>query len=131
MTHSEESCVAVVVEDEWLIRMELADALASAGVKVFEASAGEEALAYLEADHPIDVLITDIRLLGEMSGWEVAEAFRRAHPDIGVIYASANPPLKERQVPGSVFFAKPAPMPQLVETCHRLCGPTGNSSAGH
>lgn len=114
-------CVALIVEDEWLIRMELADALAAAGVIVFEASAGEDALAYLQGDHPIDVLITDIRLVGALNGWDIAEAFRTARPDIGVIYASANPPQEARQVPGSVFFAKPAPMRQLVQTCYQLC----------
>jgi CheY-like chemotaxis protein len=114
-------CVALIVEDEWLIRMELADALAAAGVTVFEASAGEDALTYLQSDHPIHLLITDIRLVGALSGWDVAEAFRSARPDIGVIYASANPPQEARQVPGSVFFAKPAPMQQLVQTCYQLC----------
>ena len=114
-------CVAVVVEDEWLVRMELADALANAGVDVFEAAGGEDALAFLEQHDPIHVLITDIRLVGDMTGWEVAEAFRAARPGIGVIYASANPPLAARQVAGSMFFAKPAPMPELVETCHRFC----------
>ncbi|UIJ44338.1 response regulator [Sphingomonas cannabina] len=114
-------CVALIVEDEWLIRMELADALAAAGVTVFEASAGEDALTYLQGDHPIHVLITDIRLVGTLSGWDIAEAFRTARPDIAVIYASANPPQEARQVPGSVFFAKPAPMQQLVQTCYQLC----------
>lgn len=119
-------CVAIVVEDEWLVRMELADALSAAGLKVFEASAGEEALAHLEHPDPIHVLVTDIRLLGSMSGWDVADAFRAARPTIGVIYASANAPIEARQVAGSVFFAKPAPMKELVRTCHGFC-PGGQS----
>lgn len=114
-------CTVLVVEDEWLIRMELVDALANAGLEVLEASAGEDALAYLEPTNTVDVLVTDIRLLGPLSGWDIAETFRSAHPSVGVIYASANPPLKTRQVTGSVFFAKPAPVPQVVETCCRLC----------
>ncbi len=122
MNEANVRCVVVVVEDEWLVRMELADTLANAGVDVFEAAGGEDALAYLEQHDPIHVLITDIRLVGDMTGWEVADAFRAARPGIGVIYASANPPLEARQVQGSVFFAKPAPMAELVETCHRFCG---------
>lgn len=115
-------CVALVVEDEWLVRMELTDALAAAGLRVFEASAGEEALAHLDHPDPIDVLVTDIRLVGSMSGWDVADAFRAARPAIGVIYASANAPIETRQVPGSMFFAKPAPMKELVQACHAFCG---------
>lgn len=121
MSQSSGQCVAIIVEDEWLVRMELADALASAGVEVFEASGGEDALAYLDQHEQIHVLVTDIRLVGDMTGWEVADAFRAVRPGIGVIYASANPPLEARQVPGSVFFAKPAPMADLIKACRAFC----------
>lgn len=117
----ERRCVAMVVEDEWLVRMELTDALNAAGLEVFEASAGEEALARLDHSDPIDILVTDIRLVGSMDGWDIADAFRAARPMIGVIYASANAPIEARQVPGSLFFAKPAPMKELVQACHKIC----------
>ena len=126
----EQRCVAVVVEDEWLIRMELADALMSAGVDVFEAGAGEDALAYLDDDHPVDVLITDIRLPGKMDGWDLAEAFRAARPKIGVIYASANPPQEHRKVPDSIFFPKPAPMQRIVQICHAVCDTRSSNASG-
>lgn len=126
----EQCCVAVVVEDEWLIRMELADALTSAGVEVFEAGAAEDALAYLDDDRRVDVLITDIRLLGKMDGWELAEAFRAVRPKIGVIYASANPPQKHREVPDSVFLPKPAPMQRIVQICHAVCDARSSNANG-
>jgi CheY-like chemotaxis protein len=88
---------------------------------VFEASGGDEALARLAHPDPIHVLVTDIRLVGSMDGWDIADAFRAARPMIGVIYASANAPIEARQVPGSLFFAKPAPMKELVRACHAFC----------
>lgn len=116
-----ENCTVLVVEDEWFIRMELVDALADAGLTVLEAGGGEEALSYLASAGPIQVLITDIRLLGPLSGWDVADKFRDARPTIGVIYASANSPDDKRQVPGSVFFAKPTPVQRLVDVCRAWC----------
>jgi CheY-like chemotaxis protein len=111
---------AMVVEDEWLVRMEIADALAEAGWDVFEAASGEEALATLGVELRMDLLVTDIRLLGTMTGWDVAEAFRQAVQDIPVIYASANSALQARQVSGSVFIGKPTLIPHLIATSEML-----------
>jgi CheY-like chemotaxis protein len=67
------------------------DALPQVGWDVFEAATGEQALALLQ--HEIDVLITDIHLPPrEMSGWDVAEAFRAIDPNIAVICASCSAP---------------------------------------
>ena len=53
------------------------------------------------------VLVTDIQLAGYLSGWEVAEGFRAATPDIPVVYMSGKAVDKSRMVPGSVFLSKP------------------------
>ena len=61
----------------------------------------------VEQQPPIGVVFTDIQLGGQLKGWDVAEAFRRAYPDIRVIYASGRYHDGERRVPDSVFFTKP------------------------
>jgi hypothetical protein len=38
----------------------------------------------------IDVLFTDVNLGGSASGWDVAECFRAARPDVPVVYTSGN-----------------------------------------
>ena len=55
--------------------------LRDAGYLVREASNGEEAIAILHTvdPPPISVVFTDIQLGGRLTGWEVAEAYRRAH----------------------------------------------------
>ncbi len=80
--------VALVVEDEWLLRADLASELEKSGWKVLEASTGERAFQQLQAGEPVHLLITDIRLAGNLSGWDVAEAFRLVKPDLPVIYMS-------------------------------------------
>lgn len=110
----------LLVEDEWLVRMEIADALAEAGWRIEEAGSGEAAAAYLESGRPLDLLVTDIRLGGSRDGWDVAQAARRAFPDLPVIYASANPPNDPRMVSGGVFLGKPSRTDILVAVCRRL-----------
>jgi CheY-like chemotaxis protein len=122
------SRIAVVVEDEWLVRMEIADGLEAAGWHVLEFSSGEEAITLLDGHSQPDLLVTDIRLLGSMSGWDLAHSFRIVWPGIRVIYASANVPLIDRQVADSVFVGKPARTTEIVKTANRLIGAGGNQS---
>ncbi len=113
----------LIVEDEWLLRMELADELRDAGWDVLEAESGEAALKLLAEQPGIAFLVTDIRLGGPADGWQVADAFRAAHPGKPVVYVSANPDLNHRRVEGSAFLGKPCDMRVLVETCRRLLAP--------
>jgi two-component system OmpR family response regulator len=112
--------VVLIVEDEWLLRMELVDELAAAGWQIREAATGEEALLVLEKEPELDFLVTDIRLGGKVDGWGVAERFRELHPDGPVVYVSANPDLANRRVPGSVFLGKPVMIETLLKTCDLL-----------
>ncbi len=118
---SDPRCTVLVVEDEWLLRIDLVDAVEAAGMAVFEAAGASEALEHIETVPAIDILVTDIRLNEERDGWDVAEAFRRRHPQGDVIYASANPPRPDRLLSGSLFFEKPVSMRALGDACQRLC----------
>src|SRR5690349_349923 len=110
----------LVVEDELLLRMELVDVLQDAGWNILEAATGEAASAFLDQDEKIDFLLTDIRLGGAVDGWQVAERFRKIHPDGAVLYVSANPDLASRRVQDSVFLGKPVDMKAVLNICDRL-----------
>lgn len=114
--------MVLVVEDEWLLRMHLVDEMEAAGWQTVEAASGEAALACLETNPGITLLLTDIRLGGPADGWQVADRFRELHPGKPVIYVSANPDLKDRRVPGSLFMGKPCDVRQLVKHCQKLLG---------
>ena len=120
MKREQTDLVGLVVEDEFLLRLELTAAISDAGWQVVEAATGEEALAQLEKMDHIDFLITDIRLPGAVDGWAVAEAARRCHPGVPVIYVSANPINDARRVPDSIFLGKPVDIQQLLKICDRL-----------
>lgn len=120
--------MALVAEDEWLVRIDIVEALEEAGFEVREAESAEDALLLIAEVRP-QVLVTDIRLAGEVDGWGLAEEYRRSHPGGGVVYASANVPLASRQVDGSFFFSKPVLMSALVEACIGLCNGQNDPAA--
>ena len=55
---------ALVVEDDALVRFELAQTLEAEGYKTFEAGDAAEAIAVLEANSEIRVVFTDIQMPG-------------------------------------------------------------------
>jgi CheY-like chemotaxis protein len=90
----------LVVEDEFMLREDIAAYLRDCGCAVYEAATAELGLR-------LHVLFTDINLNGAAEGWEVAEVFRAACPTIGVLYTSGNPLDRSRRVSGSGFLRKP------------------------
>jgi two-component system, response regulator PdtaR len=117
---SMKNLVALVVEDNWLLRQEIVDGLQEAGWTVLEAATGGGALTVLRTGEHVDVLMTDIQLADAITGWEVAEAFRASHPRLPVIYTSGNPSNENRRVSGSAFLGKPLAISQLVRACSDL-----------
>ena len=112
----------LVVEDDLILRHSISSYLRwIAGFHAHEARSGEEALALLRTE-TVDVLFTDIQLTTDVSGWDVADAARAARADIPVIYASGNPPARERQLEGSLFFDKPYDPDEIARACTRLAG---------
>jgi DNA-binding NtrC family response regulator len=82
--------VVLIVEDEILIRMLLADALRQADCDVIEAANAEEALVVLHTSQEPDVLVTDVRMPGSVDGFELAAYVRRTKPGLKVIITSGH-----------------------------------------
>jgi CheY-like chemotaxis protein len=112
--------VVLVVEDEWLVRCQIVEALRDAGWHVLETESGEHAVALLGSTQRIDVIFTDIQLAGPLSGWDVGEQGRSVQATMPVIYASGNSADRSRMVVDSLFFDKPYIASQVVEACRRL-----------
>ena len=82
--------IVLVVEDEALIRMAVADALRDEGFVVVEASYPGEAISAVHGGLRPDVLFTDIRMPGGMDGFALAEALQELLPDLRVYIASGH-----------------------------------------
>jgi DNA-binding NtrC family response regulator len=80
----------LVVEDEVLIRLVIAEYLRDCGYRVFEAAHADEALLVLrQSERPIDVVFTDVEMPGSMDGFGLAQWVRANAPDIDVILAGS------------------------------------------
>lgn len=79
---------ALVAEDEMLIRQVIIEDLTDAGFSVTAVGSGDEALALVEQGADFHLLFTDIRMPGDIDGWELGRRTRALLPDVRVIYAT-------------------------------------------
>jgi DNA-binding NtrC family response regulator len=105
----------LIVEVEILIRMCSVATLQDAGYRVLEAGNSAEALAILARPNVIGILMTDIRMPGQMNGLELVAKVRIDRPDIRSIVVSANVTGDEACDAGAVgMIAKPFMAETLV-----------------
>ena len=96
------------VEDEPLIRMVGVELLSDAGYEVLEAADAGEAMHILEDSCEVQVLVTDIRRPGSMSGLELAAAVHDRWPRSKLLLTSGDTMLADSQIPDSGhFLSKP------------------------
>jgi signal transduction histidine kinase/CheY-like chemotaxis protein len=73
----------LLVDDEPEVRSALGDMIGAAGHTAFQAAGGKEALAWLDAGQPVDLVLTDLGMPG-MTGADVARAVRGRWPHLRV-----------------------------------------------
>src|SRR5207302_4361670 len=78
----------LVVEDDPDVREMIVGILSDLGHRTLVATNGPEALAFLNRDHSVDLLFTDIVMPAGMSGTELARQASRLRPDLKVLLSS-------------------------------------------
>lgn len=104
----------LVVDDEVLIRMMVVDALLDEGFLCEEASSADEALATLERDPQIVMMITDIGLTGQQDGHWLAGQARAERPDLAIMLMSGYSDAGDASGQAFKVLAKPFDMPELI-----------------
>jgi CheY-like chemotaxis protein len=108
---------ALVVEDDALIRFDLAQTLEAQGYKTLEAADAEEAIAVLKR-HSV---FTDIQMPGTMDGLALSRYVRkRWSPTILVISSGHCTPTQEEMASGALFIPKPYPPQVLTEVLDNI-----------
>lgn len=108
-------CV-LVVEDELLIRVMLAEQLRDNGLKVIETCSADEALVVIDTTVP-DLIISDVRMPGSMDGMGLLEVVRKTYPVLPVIITSGHLEGTVALTDGaSHFIAKPYSYETIVKT---------------
>lgn len=98
----------LVVEDEPLIRLGLVSLLEDWGHEAFSAANSATAIAALEANASIELVITDVDMPGTMDGIALAKYVAKRWPPVRLIVVSGKVAPAERDLPeGARFFSKP------------------------
>jgi len=115
----------LVVEDEVLIRLSIADELRNQGIHVLEASNADEALTILERALPIQVLFTDIRMPGRLDGLGLSRLARERYPRIKLILTSSHQSQGYARDSADVFVFKPYDLSAVVHQVEALLAQFG------
>jgi two-component system, response regulator PdtaR len=111
----------LIVEDEFLVRMDAVDSIERAGFMVYEAGNADEAIRTLEAHPNIRVVFTDINMPGSMDGLKLAHYVRRRWPPIKLIITSGHPlPADEDFPEGAGYFGKPYQLEKVARSIREI-----------
>ena len=99
----------LVVEDDPNVREMVVGILSNFGYQPLVARTGPEALAILQNEGMVDLLLSDVVMPAGMSGTDLARTARRLRPELKILltsgYTGADPePAEQREFP---FIAKP------------------------
>lgn len=101
----------LVVEDDSMVRDFVVRQLERFGYRTFSAGNGAEALAVIDRGDPIDLLLTDVMLAGNMTGKQLAVEAERRRPGLKIAYMSGyteNAILHHGRLdPGVTLLSKP------------------------
>ena len=116
--------VVLIVEDEPDILTLLSDYLRSTGYRVLEAENGEQAFEILATKPHLDLMVTDYRLPGGISGVQIAEPAVKLRPELKVIFISGYPAeIRDCQSPiaqNALILAKPFLLNELKTEIEKI-----------
>jgi CheY-like chemotaxis protein len=116
------AATVLIVEDEMTVRMPLAEYLRDCGYNVLEAGDASEAIDMFNSDH-VDFVFSDVRMPGQMDGFDLARWLRQNHPDVPVLLASGwvGSGAIDSRAPGEVkVIEKPYSQAQVVRRIEGL-----------
>jgi CheY-like chemotaxis protein len=82
-----DSSTILIVEDETMVRLPIAEYLRDCGYHVLEAADASEAMAVVNSDQ-VDVVFSDVRMPGGMDGFGLARWLQQNHPEVPVLLTS-------------------------------------------
>lgn len=113
--------LAILAEDEAILRIAAADMLEEFGFQVIETCTATDALRKLESINCVSLLYTDVRMPGVMDGCDLAHACAERWPRIRIIICSGCAPSETARLPQSAhFIAKPCAESQVRKALKKL-----------
>lgn len=113
--------VVLVVEDEFLIRLNTVELVEEVGFDTLEASNADEALDILDQHPEIAIVLTDINMPGSINGLELAETVAENWPRVRVVLTSGRYLLRDEELRhDDRFLLKPFDCDQLSNVLRGL-----------
>jgi len=122
MTAQGQAAHVMVVDDEAVARVSLAEILRLEGYQVSTAASGEEALSLLNKSGPFDLMVLDLKMPG-MDGLEVTETVQMRSPGTVVVLLTAFGTLETAiqaiRQGAHDYLLKPCPIPEILESVRK------------
>jgi CheY-like chemotaxis protein len=100
--------VALVVDDEPFARLSAVQVLVDQAYLVLEAADAEEALALLDQNDDVSLVVTDISMPGQMDGLTMARILRRQDSSLALVVATGRSLMETSDLPRAVqYLQKP------------------------
>jgi CheY-like chemotaxis protein len=94
------------VDDDVLNQWLVTDCLTTLGFAVTGLCRGADAVEMLEQGHDFDLLLTDLHMPDGMTGFELAEHWRRTQPGRPILYTSTYPQFAVGMLEGDEGFIR-------------------------
>lgn len=114
--------IVLLVEDESMVRMDVAHQLRTAGFTVIEAVDGQEAMHVLQSALRVDIVITDLRM-PRMDGAALVRKLRSQYSHLPVFMTAGQAPPQEVYELLDGFFLKPFDAAKVVTHLRALFPP--------
>ncbi len=122
MVDQDQDAHVMVVDDEAVARVSLAEILRLEGYRVSTAASGEEALSLLNKSGPVDLMVLDLKMPG-MDGLEVTEAVQRESSGTVIIlltaFATLETAIDAIRKGAHDYLLKPCPIPEILESVRK------------
>jgi CheY-like chemotaxis protein len=128
-----EGTTVLVVEDEPYVREPISEYLRDCGFRVLEADNATQAMAMIDAVPgdavlPVDLVFSDVRMPGEIDGFDLAAWLGAHHPELPVLLTSGYYGARNRAQPslhGTPLIEKPYSQAQVLDRIRALLEPHG------
>lgn len=116
----------LLVEDDERVLEATHALIEGLGYAVIDARSGEEALRLLATDAHVAVVLSDVVMPGQISGYDVARTVKRDYPRVGMVLASGYDAEEQRgsqAVPGVRSLRKPFTRAAVAEALRKAMAP--------
>ncbi len=99
---------ALIVEDQPFVGMVASDILRESGFQTFHAYDANDATQLLDEHPEIEVIVTEARLPGDVSGLELCRRVQQRRPNVQLVVTAAEPEVALNEIPrGARMLRKP------------------------